>query len=297
MYSANYPKPEKDKEVGIGDPWITTINYIQAAEEPDWSFHMHAHEYTLEISYVLHGKGALYCDGRYYEIREGDIVIKNPRVWHAESSNPEEPLEQICLIIDDLRVEGAPPNVMPLKSLPPVLAAEERKGVLDGIYRELIRRTAEQQAPDVPYANMLLQTSIRIIMDCMQDAIRAQKTNEHREQMQEIRSYIDDNYAQNISLESIADHFHLSIYYLARQFRKYTAYTINSYIVSCRIGEAQRRLIHTEERIDEIAGACGFTNLSYFYTTFRKKVGCTPTEFRNAYRRTAPANECPFPSC
>ena len=252
---------------------------------------MHAHEYTLEISYVLHGKGALYCDGRYYEIREGDIVIKNPRVWHAESSNPEEPLEQICLIIDDLRVEGAPPNVMPLKSLPPVLAAEERKGVLDGIYRELIRRTAEQQAPDVPYANMLLQTSIRIIMDCMQDAIRAQKTNEHREQMQEIRSYIDDNYAQNISLESIADHFHLSIYYLARQFRKYTAYTINSYIVSCRIGEAQRRLIHTEERIDEIAGACGFTNLSYFYTTFRKKVGCTQTEFRNAYRRIAPAKE------
>ena len=142
--------------------------------------------------------------------------------------------------------------------------------------------------PDVTYANMLLQTSLRIILDCMQDAIRAQKSNEHREQMQEIRSYIDGNYAQNISLESIADHFHLSVYYLARQFRKYSAYTINSYIVSCRIGEAQRRLIHTEDRIDEIAAVCGFTNLSYFYTTFRKKVGCTPTEFRKAYRRTAP---------
>ena len=88
MYSAVYGKPEKWME--IGDPWITTINHIQAAEEPDWFFHMHAHENDLEISYILHGKGALYCDGRFYEVSEGDIVIKNPRVWHAESSNALE---------------------------------------------------------------------------------------------------------------------------------------------------------------------------------------------------------------
>lgn len=71
--------------------------------------------------------------------------------------------------------------------------------------------------------------------------------------------------------------------YLARQFRKYTSFTINNYIVSCRIGEAQRRLIHEENRIDEIAALCGFSNLSYFYTSFKKNVGCTPAQFRKAY--------------
>ena len=104
MYSAVYGKPEKWME--IGDPWITTINHIQAAEEPDWFFHMHAHENDLEISYILHGKGALYCDGRFYEVSEGDIVIKNPRVWHAESSNRKDPIEQICLSVDGLQVQG-----------------------------------------------------------------------------------------------------------------------------------------------------------------------------------------------
>ena len=86
MYSAVYGKPEKWME--IGNPWITTINHIQAAEEPDWFFHMHAHENDLEISYILHGKGALYCDGRFYEVSKGDIVIKNPRVWHADAGCP-----------------------------------------------------------------------------------------------------------------------------------------------------------------------------------------------------------------
>ncbi len=285
MYSANYEKPERGIE--IGDPWITTINHIQAAEEPDWSFHMHAHEDALEISYILHGKGALYCDGRFYKVREGDIVIKNPRVWHAESSDPKDPIEQICLIIDGLQVEGAPKNVMPLGGLSPVLAAEGYKGVLHGIYREMIRRTADIPTPDIPYADMLLRASLCVILDCLQNAVREQETNDHGEQMQEVRSYIDKNYAQDISLESIADHFHLSVYYLARQFRKYTAYTINKYIVSCRIGEAQRRLIHTEDRIDDIAVTCGYMNLSYFYASFKKNVGCTPMEFRNAYKNEA----------
>ena len=281
MYSANYPRPEKGRT--IGEPWIATINHIQAAVEPDWSFHMHAHEDTMEVSYVLGGRGALYCDGRFYEIREGDIVIKNPRVWHAESSSRQEPLEQICLIIDGLQLEDAPKNTLPLKRLPPVLCAEAQKDVLDGIFREMLRRTAEAAAPDIPYANMLLRASLCIILDCLEHAMQEQETNDHGVLMQEVRSYIDENYANDISLESIADAFHISVYYLARQFRKYTSYTINNYIVSCRIGEAQRRLIHKDDRIDEIAAICGFTNLSYFYTTFRKKVGCTPTEFRNNY--------------
>jgi AraC-like DNA-binding protein len=137
------------------------------------------------------------------------------------------------------------------------------------------------------FSQFLLYTSLCIILDRLQNAVHDQETNEHGEVMQEVRTYIDKNYAQDISLEYIADHSHLSVYYLARQFRKYTAYTVNKYIVSCRIGEAQRRLIHTDDRIDDIAVICGYTNLSYFYASFKKNVGCTPMEFRNAYKNEA----------
>ena len=98
---------------------------------------------------------------------------------------------------------------------------------MDGIYREMIRRTEGTRTPDVPYANMLLRTSLYVILDCLQHAVYEHEANDHGVQMQEIRSYIDTNYSGDISLESIADRFHLSVYYLARQFRKYTSYTIN----------------------------------------------------------------------
>ena len=155
---------------------------------------------------------------------------------------------------------------------------------MDGIYREMIRRTEGTRTPDIPYANMLLRASLYVILDCLQNEVYEHETNDHGAQMQEIRNYIDTNYAGDISLESIADRFHLSVYYLARQFRKHTSYTINKYIIICRMGEAQRRLIHTEDRIDDIAVICGFTNLSYFYASFKKNVGCTPMEFRKAYK-------------
>ena len=140
------------------------------------------------------------------------------------------------------------------------------------------------------FSQFLLYTSLCIILDRLQNAVHDQETNEHGEVMQEVRTYIDKNYAQDISLEYIADHFHLSVYYLARQFRKYTAYTVNKYIVSCRIGEAQRRLIHTDDRIDDIAVICGYTNLSYFYASYLRKMSAAhrwnsemPTKTRQRY--------------
>lgn len=62
-----------------------------------------------------------------------------------------------------------------------------------------IRRTVDISSPDISYANMLLYTSLCIILDRLQNVVRDQETNEHGEVMQEVRAYIDKNYAQDIS--------------------------------------------------------------------------------------------------
>ena len=76
MFSSGYSKPSGTPD--FGDPWIRTLNYIQAASDPNWSFHMHTHENALEISYVFSGKGSIYCGGKHYPLSNGNIVIKNP---------------------------------------------------------------------------------------------------------------------------------------------------------------------------------------------------------------------------
>lgn len=282
MFSSGYHRPSGSAE--FGTPWISTLNYIQAASDPSWSFHMHTHENSLEISYVFGGKGSIYCGGKHYPLSEGDIVVKNPGVSHAESADPADPLEQICIIIEDFKIENAPLNTLPLGDLPPVLESKEKKELLSALYREILNSTINVPSPDLVYINMFLHTSLAAIRDILRHQMHEQQTGSDHQKMKEVCAYIDDHFSEDLSLTSIADHFHLSEYYLARQFRKYTSFTVNNYIVSCRIGEAQRRLIHEEDRIDEIAAKCGFSNLSYFYTSFRKNVGCTPSQFRASYR-------------
>ena len=281
MFSRSYEKPYHD--ISIGTPWMSKLNHIQAAEDPSWSFHMHTHENALEISYVFAGKGSIYCDGRLYVLEPGDIVIKNPGVSHAENSNPGDPIEQICMIIEDVHVEREKANTLPVRDYSPVLPAGEKKELLTALFRDILACTVSVPSPDLHYVNALVRTSLTVILEVLRHHLQARPVGEDSQMMHEVRAYIDEHYAENLSLTSIADHFHLSEYYLARQFRKYTSFTINGYIVSCRIGEAQRRLIHENDRIDDIAVRCGYSNLSYFYTSFRKNVGCTPSAFKKSY--------------
>ncbi len=281
MYSRNYEKPEI--EISFGHPYLRTINYIRTEHNSDWSFHVHSHEDSLEISYVLRGKGAVYCDGRFFTLTEGDIVIKNPMISHAESSDAADPIEQVCLCIDGLKVDDNFNNVFPIDSLSPIVKSGEKKSLLDALFRDMLMQTVNINTPDIKYINALLKIILTIIYQQTKQFITKRENIECGKLMHEVRMYIEKHYTEDISLEKIAENFHLSVYYLARQFKKYTGFTMNTYILSCKIGEAQRRLIFTNDTITEIAEKCGYTNLSYFYVTFRKKVGCTPKAYKIMY--------------
>ncbi|MCR5606053.1 MAG: AraC family transcriptional regulator [Treponema sp.] len=97
--------------------------------------------------------------------------------------------------------------------------------------------------------------------------------------------YIEENYALDLSLNSLAEEFVISPFYLSRKFKAETGFTINQYIISCRMGEAERLLIFSDTPIKAIAISCGYESLSYFYTTFKRYTGCTPQEYQNKYRR------------
>ena len=282
MYSKNYDKPEA--EFSLGNPYIKTLNYIRAEHDSNWSFHIHSHSDTLEISYVLAGKGAVYCDGRFFALTEGDIVIKNPLVSHAESSDSVDPIEQVCLSIDGLKIDDNANNVFLIEGLSPVMKSGKNKALLDSLFRDMLEQTINVTAPNIEYINVLLKMILTVMRHRMEQLITQRKHIECGELMHEVRRYVEIHYTENLSLKNIADTFHLSVYYLARQFKKYTGFTLNTYILSCKMGEAQRRLIFTDDSITEIAERCGYSNLSYFYATFRKKVGCTPKVYKAIYR-------------
>lgn len=93
--------------------------------------------------------------------------------------------------------------------------------------------------------------------------------------------YIERNYACDISLDLVAAHVHLSTAYLSRIFNKKIGMGFSEYLAQIRLKEAKRRLRTSDETIDQIAEATGFSSNSYFSAVFKKHEGVTPSEYRN----------------
>ena len=56
--------------------------------------------------------------------------------------------------------------------------------------------------------------------------------------------------------------------------------SITDFVQKTRIDEAKRLLIETKRTVYDIAGDCGFTDIKFFYKTFKKITGMTPSEFK-----------------
>ena len=57
-------------------------------------------------------------------------------------------------------------------------------------------------------------------------------------------------------------------------------------VMKIRLGHAARLLLDTADSVSEICWNCGFNTLSNFNRLFRKRKGCSPTEFREKYCKT-----------
>lgn len=100
-----------------------------------------------------------------------------------------------------------------------------------------------------------------------------------------VKKYISDNYKYERRLKDLADLANMSESAFCRFFKLHTGRRLSDYIIDIRLGYATRMLIDTTETIAEISFKCGYNNMSNFNRIFKRKKGCSPTEFRNSHHK------------
>lgn len=99
------------------------------------------------------------------------------------------------------------------------------------------------------------------------------------ETMQAVLNYINNNFAENLSIDGLAKQFSLSPSYLSRSFSAYTGRSIYNYIQYRRIMLA-KEMICSNKPFMEVAFECGFNDYSCFLRAFTKSTGKTPKEYK-----------------
>lgn len=96
-----------------------------------------------------------------------------------------------------------------------------------------------------------------------------------------LMKYIDENYLNtNLSLQIMADNFHLNINYLSRLFKEQAVVTFTEYLSEIRISKAKKMIIETDMLIDDICEHVGISNRRTFNRMFKKMVGASPAMYR-----------------
>jgi len=104
------------------------------------------------------------------------------------------------------------------------------------------------------------------------------------EQIKQAQSFIEKNYADKISVDSLASMLAISRRAFERRFKKATANTVNEYIQRVKMEAAKMSLESTRENVNEVMYKVGYNDTKAFRTTFKRITGLSPLEYRNKYR-------------
>ncbi|MBD3917244.1 response regulator [Paenibacillus sp. PR3] len=99
--------------------------------------------------------------------------------------------------------------------------------------------------------------------------------------IREITRYIHAHFHERgFTIRAIADHVQLSETYLCACFKKHHKQTIKEYIMDTRVDKAKELLSDPKVKIIEVAMRVGISDSNYFTIFFKRKAGCTPSEYR-----------------
>lgn len=96
----------------------------------------------------------------------------------------------------------------------------------------------------------------------------------------QVVAYINKEYSQNVTLDTLQKKFYISKNTLCRRFIKQLNCSPMQYLMYARLNVAKMYLSTTNKSIGEIAELCGFSSANYFGLIFKKQIGISPSNYR-----------------
>ena len=154
-------------------------------------------------------------------------------------------------------------------------------------YDRLLNKLYETAASEDHVRDMRIFETLAALLTLLMEESWDPESRRHspfrKQDLQEIKEYLDRHYAQRITLDDLADRFYINKFYLTRIFKEQFGTSINNYLLQTRITHAKQLLRFTDRTIESIGRECGIEDANYFSRMFRKVEGISPGEFRRMW--------------
>jgi len=229
------------------------------------------------LAYTLKGQGELVYEDRSYLLNPGDCFFIDCRKPHYYRT-----LDENGWSYDPIHLGGNH-----LGDLYAIFAEYGNPVVSIGLHSPLshqLEKLWEIAAQNTLYSE--LQTH-QILTNLISEFIMLHHFSECKSiptAIKEIQHYISQHYADPITLDFLAEHMHLSKFYISHEFKRYTGTSVMEYVKNMRINVAKTLLTGTDLPVYEIALQIGFNYSNYFYRVFQEMENTTPIQYRKQWK-------------
>lgn len=271
--------------------------YIADRHKKEFTYPIHNHE-VFELNFVEHATGARRVVGDNAEtVGEYDLVL-------ITSCNLEHVWEQADCKSEDIREitvqfkfgDGEGDDFFDKKPFEHIreMIKQARKGLsfnMSAIMKVYDKLNTLSQVTDSFESLMQFLSILNTLSHCEDSRTLAStsyaKVNieDDSRRILKVKNYINENYMYDIKLKDLATIANMSECSFSRFFKIHTGRTLSDYIIDIRLGFATRKLIDTTESVSEISFQCGYNNISNFNRIFKRKRGCSPSEYRANYHK------------
>lgn len=260
------------------------LRYISISKyEGDWHSLPHTHQFT-ELFYVLHGEGVFYIEREKVPVKTDDLIIINPNVEHTEKTFPNNPMEYIVFGVEGLAFSFPEHDQAYGRGYSFYSYGSDKNQFIN--FAQLMMHEFQDKRPGFEkVCHGLLEVLLVYISRKQKLSVISESSFQLSKECAIAKRYIDTNYAQDITLDSLADLTHINKFYLAHSFTECIGQSPISYLTERRLAACKELLSSSNLSVTQIATSAGFSSQSYFSQIFNKKVGMSPRQYRKLYAK------------
>lgn len=244
----------------------------------------------IEIFLVLSGMLTVTVENEAYHLFEDDIILVNSGQIHEIQSDYNV---VVALQIDPSYYKNELGQCVSFLCNSTAYHNKAKFNELKRIIAKIIQINYNQKENN---DLLIVSFSYQLILELVKNFKNPKEGNgdtssKSLQRLGSIIRYMNEHYAEHITLEQVAEREYLAPSYLSHYFRINMDITFFNYLTMIRMNRAVKDLLTTSLTIEQISANNGFANSRYFVSTFKKQFGMPPRQYRSKQKSSFSKSE------
>ncbi len=234
------------------------------------------HEYQLV--YITKGSGSFESESTpLTEIKKGMVLILFPGQWHTYSPSAKTGWNEYYIGFEGAIVDNLLKNSFVEKDNQIIEIGLNEE--ISSLFSRALEIAEADKSGTQQYLGGIVLHIIGAVLSISQN--KRYEIDDAAQKIECAKIVMHENVCKDVDAEKLAMKLGISYSWFRKVFKEYTGYSPAKYFQELKLRKAKQLLIETSMSVKEICYELNYTSTEHFFSVFKKRIGFTPTEYRN----------------